>query len=94
MHVWVSLHNLLVHLWHHKVLEEIVNSLRKFLKIDVDRVSRDIFTFARRCVRVDLSQGLPDRIMLIHNNIQWNQPLDYEKYDFLLSWMSANRSPT
>lgn len=59
-------------------MEGIRNSLGKFLKINADIVTRDIFTFARICVEVDLSQGLPDNITLIHNNIQWTQPLDYE----------------
>jgi len=80
--VWVRLHNLPLHFWHHKVLEGIGNSLGKFLKIDANRLTRDLFTFARICVKVDLSQGLPDCIILIHNNVQWTQPLVYEDTAF------------
>lgn len=58
------------------------NLIGKFLKTDVERVSRGIFTFTRICVEVDLSQGLPDNIILIQNNIQWTQPLDYENMTF------------
>lgn len=82
MHVWVRIHNRPLHLWHHKVLEGWGNLIWKFLKIDADRVSRGIFTFVRICVEVDLSHGLPNSIILIHNNIQWTQPLDYENTTF------------
>lgn len=40
---------------HHKILIAIVNTLGKFLKIDDDRLAKGIFTFARICVKVDLS---------------------------------------
>lgn len=82
MYVWVRIHNLPLHFWHHKVLEGIGNSSGKFLKIDADRVSRGIFTFSRICIKVHLSQGLPDHIILVHNNIQWTQPLDYKNTTF------------
>ena len=80
--VWVRLHNLQLHFWHHKVLTGIGNSLGKFLEIDADRVTKGIFTFARIYVDVDLSKGLPDHILLLHNNQQWSQSLDYENTTF------------
>lgn len=55
MPVWVRLHGLPLHFWHHKVLAAIGDSLGKFLKMDEDRAIRGIFTFARICVEVDLS---------------------------------------
>lgn len=73
MPVWVRLHGLPLHFWHQKVLIAIGNSLGKFLKTDEDRAIRGIFTFARICVEVDLSQGLPDHIALNFNNTQWIQ---------------------
>lgn len=82
MPIWVRLHGLPLHFWHHKVLTAIGNSLGKFLKMDEDRVVRGIFTFARICVEVDLSQGLPDHIMLNFNNTQWIQQFDYENTAF------------
>eukprot|EP00253_Pinus_taeda_P003030 PITA_03030 len=82
MSVWVRLHNLPLHFWIPKVFEAMGNAIGKYLKQDMERITRDIHTFARICVEVDLSQGLPDSIILIHNNIQWNQPLDYENTAF------------
>lgn len=82
MPLWVRRQNLPLHFWHHKVLEGIGNSLRKFIKIDVDRISKGIFNFSRICIEVDFSQGLCDHIMLVHNNRQWTQSLDYENMIF------------
>ena len=80
--VWVRLHNLPLHFWHHKVLSAIGNSLGKFLKIDEERINQGIFTYARLCVEVDLSLGLPDHITLNYNNTQRIQPPDYENTTF------------
>jgi len=82
MPIWVRLHGLPLHFWHQKTLTAIGNSLGKFLKTDEDRTIRGIFTFARICVEVDLSQGLPDHIVLNFNNTQWIQQLDYENTAF------------
>lgn len=82
MLVWVRLHNLPLHFWLPRALEAMGNALGKFLKINKERVSRGIHTFARICVEIDLSQGLPDSIILIHNNTQWKQLLDYENTTF------------
>lgn len=82
MPVWVRLHNLPLHFWHFKALSAIGNSLGRMLKIDTDRHLKGIFTFARICVEVDLSQGLPESIFLTFNNIQWKQSLDYENTAF------------
>jgi len=62
--VWVRLHNLPLHFWHHNVLIAIGISLGKFLKIDEDRLTMGIFTFSRICVELDLSWGLPNSIAL------------------------------
>ena len=82
MPVWVRLHNFPLHLWHHNLLITIGNVLGKFLKIDEDRITRVIFTFARICIEVDFSEGLPKSINLNFNNTQWTQPLDYENTTF------------
>lgn len=82
MLVWVTLHNLLLHFWHHNVLIAIGNTLGKFLKTEGDKITRGIFTFVRICVEVDLSQGLPDNITINFNNAQWKQPLDYKNTTF------------
>lgn len=82
MPVWVQLYSLPLHFWHIKVLEGIDNALGKFLKVDNERLSKDIYTFARICMEVDLSEGLPGHILLLHNKKQWPQPLDYENTAF------------
>ena len=79
---WVTLHNLPLHFWHHKVLITIGNTLGKFLKTDGDRLTRVIFKFAIIFVEVDLSQGLPESILLNFNNTKWTQCLDYENTAF------------
>lgn len=55
MPMWVKLYNLPLHFWYIKVLASIGNALGKFLKVDSERLSKDIYTFARICVEVDLS---------------------------------------
>lgn len=82
MSIWVRLHNLPLHLWLPKVFEAMGNAIGKYIKQDLERIARCIHTFARICVEVDLSQGLPDSILLLHNNTQWKQPLDYENTAF------------
>lgn len=82
MPVWVRLHNLPLHFWHFKTLAAIGNTLGRMLKIDTERHIKGIFTFARICVEVDLSQGLPESIYLNFNNSQWKQSLDYENTAF------------
>ena len=82
MPLWVRLHNLSLHFWHSKALTAIGNTLGRMLKIDGERHIKGIFTFARICVEVDLSRGLPESIMLNFNNTQWKQPLDYENTAF------------
>lgn len=56
--------------------------MEKFLKINGDRLTRGIFTFARICVKVDLSEELPESITLNFYNTQWTQQLDYENTAF------------
>ena len=80
--VWVKLYNLPLHFWHIRVLEGIGNTLRKFLKVDNECLCKDIYTFSRICMEVDLSQGLPGHILLLHNEKQWAQPLHYENTAF------------
>lgn len=82
MPVWVRLHNLPMHFWRFTSLSAIGNTLGRMLKIDTERHLKRIFTFARICVEVDLSQGLPESIILNFNNTQWKQPLDYENTAF------------
>lgn len=66
MPVWVRLYNLPLHFWHEGVMEGIGNSIGKYVKTDLERIDERIYTFARICVEVDLSKGLPDNIRLVY----------------------------
>jgi len=82
MPVWVRLHNLPLHFWSERVLEGIGNSIGKYIKTDLERIDERLFTFARICVEVDLSKGLPDNIRLIYKQQNWLQVLDYKNTAF------------
>lgn len=82
MPVWVRLHNLPIHLWTDQVLAGIGNTIGRFIKWDTQRLEERIFTYARICVEVDLSKGLPDQIQLKHRQRSWTQGLDYENTAF------------
>lgn len=84
MSVWVRLYNLPLPFWHHQVLEGIGNILGRYIKTNLERPNKGIFTFSRICVEVDLSKGLLDHINLIHTNFHWKQPLDFE--NMTLRW--------
>jgi len=60
----------------------VVSKMLVWVKLYNERLSKDIYTFARICVEVDLSQGLLGHIFLLHNEKQWAQPLDYENTAF------------
>lgn len=64
--IWVRLYNLPLHFWSEQVLEGIGNNIGKYIKTDLERIDERIYTFARICVEVDLSKGLPDNIRLIY----------------------------
>ncbi|KAH9318601.1 hypothetical protein KI387_020370, partial [Taxus chinensis] len=53
-----------------------------FLNKDIDRSHAGLCSFARICVEVDLSKGLPNRINLKFGNFLHSQPLDYENTAF------------
>lgn len=50
--------------------------------MDTKRLEERIYTFARICVEVDLSRGLPDQIQLKHRQRCWTQFSDYENTAF------------
>lgn len=82
MPVWVPLHNLPAHFWDQKTLACIGNSFDRYIKMDTQRVEDGIYTFARICVEVDVSKGLPNRIILKHKDRSWMQTIDYENTAF------------
>ena len=71
MPVWVRLPNMPLPFWHHLVLEDIGNLLGRFIKSDNERKDKGLFTYARICVEIDLSKGLPDRLQLKHEFYTW-----------------------
>lgn len=80
--VWVRLPNLPLPFWHHLVLEDISNLLGTYVKCDSERKEQGLFTYAKICVEIDLSIGLPDRIKMIYETYKWMQVLDYENIAF------------
>lgn len=46
------------------------------------REHQGLYTYARICVELDLSKGLPDQIILKINDFVWTQNLDYENTAF------------
>lgn len=69
MPIWVRLPNLPLPCWDPKFIEDIGNKLRKFKKMDNERIENGIFTFARICVEMDLSKGLPGYIKMKHKDL-------------------------
>ncbi|KAH9308074.1 hypothetical protein KI387_035985, partial [Taxus chinensis] len=77
MSVWVRLS---LHFW--QALEDIGNVLGKFLKADQAKEAAGLRSFARFYTEINLSKGLPDKIILKLGNIQHFQILDYENTAF------------
>lgn len=82
MPIWVRLPNLPIPFWHKPMLEDIGNLLGKFIKNDTAQQDQGLYTYARICVEIDLSKGLPDRIQLKYEKYKWIQVLDYENTAF------------
>lgn len=80
--VWIRLPNLPTHLWHTVVYRAIGNTLGSFIRGDFWRETKGLYTYARICVELDLSKGLPDQIILKMNDFVWTQNLDYENTAF------------
>lgn len=82
MLVWVRLRNSPLRFWQHHILEDIGNTLGKFGKMDLDRTTKGILTFAKIYVEIHLSKGLLDHIDLKHENLHWCEVLDYKNMTF------------
>ena len=79
---WIRLPNLPIHLWRIEVYKQIGNTLGCFLMGDYKRERQGLYTYARVCVELDLSKGLPEYINLKINDFVWTQFLDYENTAF------------
>jgi hypothetical protein len=81
--VWVRLPNLPLHFYTPSFLPTLGNVLGRFIKIDTDRITKGFVTFARICIEIDLSQGLPDRILIDWTEDDpYTQLVDYENTSF------------
>ena len=80
--VWIRLPNLPVHLWHVAVYKAIGNTLGSFITRDYGQEIKGLYTYARICVELDLSQGILDQIILKMNDFVWSQTLYYENTAF------------
>jgi hypothetical protein len=81
--VWVRLPNLPLHFYTPNFLPTLGNVLGRFIKIDTDQITRGFVTFTRICVEIDLSQGLPDRILIDWTEDDpYTQLVDYENTAF------------
>jgi hypothetical protein len=78
--VWVRLPHLPLHLWGRSTLEDIGNTLGRFL--DSVKPKEELFTCARICVEVNLEKGLPEAIKLSLGDWCHIQELDYEQIPF------------
>jgi hypothetical protein len=78
--VWVRLPYLPLHCWNDETIQNIGNTLGKF----IDRVEpKDgLQACARICVEVDLEKGLPEAINLTLDNWSYIQKVDYEQFSF------------
>lgn len=81
--VWLRILNLSLHLWSSDSLTSIGNSLGKFIKNHLERISKGLATFSHIYIELDLSKGFPDKIY-----IEWGGPkpqlhlIDYEHTTF------------
>lgn len=80
--VWIRLPNLPVHLWCTEVYRQIGNTLGSFVAGDYQRERQGLYTYARVCVELDLSKGLPEYINLKLKDLIWTQFLEYENTAF------------
>lgn len=64
------------------ILENMVNLIGWHIKTDNDRMAKGIISFVLICVEVDLSKGLPDKILLKLRGRVYSQPVDYENTAF------------
>lgn len=66
--VWIRLPNLPTHLWSTRVFRAIGDTLGSFISGDFWRESKGLYSYARICVELDLSKGLPEQINLKIND--------------------------
>lgn len=78
--VWVKLPHLPLACWGDDCLQEISNTLGKYIDQDIPKVKQ--FSCARICVEVDLEKCFPSKILLSHGSWNHVQQLDYNQLPF------------
>ena len=80
--VWVRLPNLPLHLWNDPSLRAIENVIGQFHSICLNTTKFFRTTYARICVQMDLSEGLPVELKIVNQDYSWTQALDYKNISF------------
>jgi len=80
--VWIRLYSLPWEYWEEKSLQEIRNSIGKFVKIAEETKLCRYTSYARIYVYMDLKQPLPDTVSFFHEDSEWVQVIDYEHVPF------------
>ena len=79
---WVGLPNLPLHLWNDPYLHAIGDVIGQFHSICPNTTKFFRTTYARICVQMDLSKGLPGELKIVNQDYSWTQALDYENIYF------------
>lgn len=80
--VWKRLYSLPLDYWMSVSLKAIGNKLGHFIKISEATLRGKYTSFARICVKMDLSGALLDEVILEVYDEEWVQPVDYEHIPF------------
>ena len=80
--VWVRLPNLSLHLWNDPSLRTIRNAIGQFHNIFLNTPKLFRTAYARICVQMDLSKGLPAELKIVNQDYSWTQVLDCENVSF------------
>jgi hypothetical protein len=60
------------------MFEGIENTLGRYFKIDLDWIKFGLLTYARIFAEINISKGLPNKLILQRKGSRWTRELDYE----------------
>ncbi|KAH9298810.1 hypothetical protein KI387_030492, partial [Taxus chinensis] len=80
--VWIRLFGLPTEFWNPVVLQDIGNSIGKFVRAANSTMRMEQMVYAWMCVYVDMNQPLPANILLEIGEERWEQQIDYENIPF------------
>jgi hypothetical protein len=64
------------------MLQDIGNTLENFVKIADQTKICKYTSYARICVYMHIAKSLQDFVYLVHEDLEWIQPVDYEHVSF------------